>query len=56
MIYLCRRDVFEGTGQDKMIHFDTRNHLTIVWSEDTIVDDVERLKAAIQETLPSEAK
>lgn len=54
VIYLCRRDVFND--KDKTTHFDTNHHLTIDWSEDTIQEDMERLKATIRATLPSEAR
>ena len=52
VIYLCRRDVFEESST----HFDTNHHLTIAWADDTIQDDMERLKATIRATLPGDAK
>lgn len=52
VIYLCRKDVFEGAGT----HFDTNHLQTIVWESGRISELVEQLKATIRATLPLEAK
>lgn len=54
VIYLCRRDVFND--KDNTTHFDTNHHLTIEWAEETIAEDMKRLKATIRATLPGEAR
>ncbi|MBS4028969.1 MAG: hypothetical protein KGZ58_10055 [Ignavibacteriales bacterium] len=51
VIYLCRKKDFD---EDKM-HFDTNHHTTIIWDENNIQDAVEKLKATIRATFPSEA-
>jgi len=51
VIYTCRRDVFKDTGT----HFDTNHLLTVQWSEETLENDLEDLKASVRATIP-EAK
>ncbi|MDW7682020.1 MAG: hypothetical protein SCK70_15765, partial [bacterium] len=48
VIYLCRKDYFD---QFKT-HFDTNHHTTIIWSQDTVADDMNRLKSTIKNTFP----
>lgn len=53
VIYTCRKDVFENSSTKP--HFDTNHHLTILWTPESILVDVEELKATIRATLPGEA-
>lgn len=50
VFYTCRED------KTKRIHFDTRNRLHIAWDLANPQEAVEKLKAAILATLPTEAK
>lgn len=52
VIYTCRRDVFEEHGT----HFDTNHLLTVLWSEDSLVEAMEMLKATIRATIPEAQK
>ncbi len=49
VIYTCHEDHFED------IHFDTRQMQTIAWSEETLDEAAEQLKAIIRNTFPEEA-
>ena len=51
VIYLCKR----GTRKSTRPHFDIRNHQTIFWTEDTLEQAMEDLKAAIWATFPEQA-
>jgi len=48
VIYLCRKDYFDKFKT----HFDTNHHTTIIWSQDTFADDMNRLKSTIKNTFP----
>jgi len=48
VIYLCRKDYFE----EFKTHFDTNHHTTIIWSQETLEDDISKLKSTIQNTFP----
>jgi len=52
VIYTCEKTKFES----QKTHFDTNHHLTIMWEKDYLEDAVEKLKATIRTTLPSESK
>lgn len=52
VIYLCEKSKWK----DYQTHFDTNHQTTVMWSPDTIAEDMKRLKATIRATFPSEAK
>jgi len=51
VIYLCEK----VKNANKRPHFDIRNHQTIFWTEETLPEAMENLKAAIRATFPDEA-
>ena len=52
VIYTCEKTYFEKVKT----HFDTNHHLTVIWEEDKINEALDKLKATVRTTLPSEAK
>lgn len=50
VIYLCEKD-----PDTHKLHFDIRNNLTVFWTEDSLPEAMEDLKAAIRATFPDEA-
>ncbi len=52
VIYLCERSHFEMFKT----HFDTNHHTTIIWDEKKMSEALEKLKATIRATFPSDAK
>lgn len=52
VIYTCEKTYFEKMKT----HFDTNHHLTVIWEEDKIEEALNKLKATVRTTLPSEAK
>ena len=52
VIYTCKRDVFEERGT----HFDTNHLLTVPWSEDSLPEAMDMLKASIRATIPEARK
>jgi len=52
VIYTCEKSFFEEKGT----HFDTGHHQTVLWTENTLDEDTEKLKAIIRNTFPVEAK
>ncbi len=52
VIYTCEKSKWESEKS----HFDTNHLLTVPWDKDNPSEAVERLKATIRATLPSEAK
>jgi len=51
VIYTCKKQEF-----DKVVHFDTNHHLTVMWDSNAVAQAAEDLKATIRATLPGEAK
>ena len=52
VIYTCEKTYFEKVKT----HFDTNHHLTVIWEENKIDEALEKLKATVRTTLPSEAQ
>jgi hypothetical protein len=52
VIYLCKKSYWE----EFKTHFDTNHHVTIMWEEATIIEDMKKLKATVRATLPNDAK
>jgi hypothetical protein len=55
VIYLCKEDK-DPANPTKRPHFDIRNHQTVFWTDDTLPEAMEKLKAAIRATFPDEAR
>jgi hypothetical protein len=54
VIYTCKQSVFEDP--EKVPHFDTNHHLTVLWDRANLSAATEELKAVIRATLPTEAQ
>ncbi len=52
VFYTCEKSDLE----EKRVHFDTRNHLIVPWTRDTLANAAADLTNAIRNTLPSEAQ
>lgn len=52
VIYTCEKRYFDK----HRTHFDTNHRQTVFWSEDTIVEDMSRLKGIVRVAFPDEAK
>ena len=52
VIYLCEKQKFDKFKT----HFDTNHLTTVTWSQGSIEDDMEKLKAIIRNTFPTEAQ
>jgi nucleoside 2-deoxyribosyltransferase len=52
VFYTCERSYFD----QNRVHFDIRQHYTVLWEEGKLDEAAEQLKAAIRNTLPTEAK
>ena len=48
VIYLCKKAYFD----EGKTHFDTNHHTTVLWSQDTMQDDMKNLTATIRNTFP----
>ncbi len=51
VIYTCEKSYFLEIGT----HFDTKDHLTVIWEKDRLDIAAEQLKTTIRATLPDEA-
>jgi hypothetical protein len=51
VIYTCKKEEF-----DKVVHFDTNHHLTVMWDVEKFDLTAAALKATIRATLPDESK
>jgi len=52
VIYLCEKSHWE----ENKTHFDTNHHTTVIWSLQTIEEDMKKLKATIRSSFPVESK
>ena len=56
VIYMCKKSVFDGEGDEEKPHFDINHCHTVVWQENELEKCAAELKATIRVTLPGEAK
>jgi hypothetical protein len=56
VIYTCEKSVFRSFEKDKRTHFDTNHLVHVLWTEASLANAADDLKAIIRNTLPHEAK
>ena len=52
VILTCRRDWFEGTGENPAVHFDVQHLNIIIWEQDKLAELRKRLVDRIRATIP----